>query len=144
MERYNKITDKNQREILLLKSFACSYGKCAFCNYILDKQNGNENLEYITSFILKHNNDSSFKEQIDKIREGVILYSGIKFNNDINKYNGYMDSSLDEFTEINIKTRKEDLLKYIDVFSNSMKNAEYLIGRRYAFRKIQNNLIRYL
>ena len=36
MERYNKITDKNQREILLLKSFACSYGKCAFCNYILD------------------------------------------------------------------------------------------------------------
>ena len=49
-----------------------------------------------------------------------------------------MDSSLDEFTEINIKTRKEDLLKYIDVFSNSMKNAEYLIGRRYAFRKIQN------
>ena len=36
MERYNKITEKNNREILLLKSFACSYGKCAFCNYILD------------------------------------------------------------------------------------------------------------
>lgn len=61
----------------------------SFCNYILDKQNGNENLEYITSFILKHNNDSSFKEQIDKIREGVILYSGIKFNNDINNFGAW-------------------------------------------------------
>lgn len=61
----------------------------SFCNYILDKQNGNESLEYITSFILKHNNDSTFKEQIDKIREGVILYSGIKFNNDINNFGAW-------------------------------------------------------
>lgn len=61
----------------------------SFCNYILDKQNGNESLEYITSFILKHENDSSFKEQIDKIREGVILYSGIKFNNDINNFGAW-------------------------------------------------------
>lgn len=68
----------------------------------------------------------------------LMFYNWYENYNDINKYNGYMDSSLDEFTEINIKTRKEDLLKYIDVFSNSMKNAEYLIGRRYAFRKIQN------
>lgn len=61
----------------------------SFCNYILDKQNGNENLEFITSFFVKHNDDSSFKEQIDKIREGVILYSGIKFNNDINNFGAW-------------------------------------------------------
>lgn len=61
----------------------------SFCNYILDKQNGNESLEYITSFILKHDNDNSFTEQIDKIREGVILYSGIKFNNDINNFGAW-------------------------------------------------------
>lgn len=61
----------------------------SFCNYILDKQNGNESLEYITSFILKHENDVSFKEQIDKIREGVILYSGIKFNNDVNNFGAW-------------------------------------------------------
>lgn len=56
--------------------------------------------------------------------------------NNIDRYNGYMDSSLDEFTEFNIKSKKEDLEKYIALFSNAMKNAEYLIGRRYAFRKI--------
>lgn len=58
----------------------------SFCNYVLDKQNGNENLEYISAFILKHENESEFKNQLDKIREGVILYSGIKFNNDINDF----------------------------------------------------------
>lgn len=61
----------------------------SFCNYILDKQNGNESLEYVTSFILKHENDSGFKEQIDKIREGVILYSGIKFNNDVTNFGAW-------------------------------------------------------
>lgn len=34
--RYNKINDKHQREIVLLKSFPCRYGKCSFCNYIED------------------------------------------------------------------------------------------------------------
>jgi Protein of unknown function DUF262 len=63
-------------------------------------------------------------------------YEGSEFKN-IDKYNGYMDSSLDEFTESNIKSKKEDLVKYVALFSNAMKNAEYLIGRRYSFRKIQ-------
>lgn len=37
MNRYSKITNyKNKREIVLLKSLPCDYGKCAFCNYILD------------------------------------------------------------------------------------------------------------
>ena len=35
-ERYSKITDKNQREICLLKAFPCAWGKCAFCDYIED------------------------------------------------------------------------------------------------------------
>jgi len=61
----------------------------SFCNYILDKQNGNNNFEYISAFILKHDNDSYFKDQIDKIREGVILYSGIKYNNDINDFGAW-------------------------------------------------------
>ncbi|MGL4307672.1 radical SAM protein [Cetobacterium sp. SF1] len=35
--RYGKIEDKNnRREIVLLKSFPCKYGKCKFCNYIED------------------------------------------------------------------------------------------------------------
>lgn len=36
MQRYSKIIDKIPREIVLLKSLPCIYGKCSFCNYILD------------------------------------------------------------------------------------------------------------
>jgi len=55
----------------------------------------------------------------------------------VNEYNGYMDSSLDELTEELSKYRKEDLERYVSMFSNAMKNAEYLFGRRYAFRKVR-------
>jgi hypothetical protein len=54
----------------------------------------------------------------------------------IEEYNGYMDSSLDWFAENHKKTNKVDLDKYVKDFSNAMKNAEYLIGKKYAFRKI--------
>lgn len=36
MERYNLITKKNPREIVLLKGYPCAWGKCAFCDYISD------------------------------------------------------------------------------------------------------------
>ncbi|MEN9947060.1 MAG: hypothetical protein RLZZ293_1446 [Pseudomonadota bacterium] len=36
MQRYSLVKDKIPREVLLLKSYPCLYGKCSFCNYILD------------------------------------------------------------------------------------------------------------
>lgn len=36
MDRYSKITNKNKREIVLLKAFPCAWGKCSFCDYIDD------------------------------------------------------------------------------------------------------------
>ena len=36
MERYSRITNKNQREIVLLKAKPCAWGKCRFCDYIAD------------------------------------------------------------------------------------------------------------
>ena len=36
MERYNRITNKNFREIVLLKAKPCAWGKCRFCDYIDD------------------------------------------------------------------------------------------------------------
>lgn len=35
-QRYSCITDKNQREICLLRAFPCAWGKCTFCDYIED------------------------------------------------------------------------------------------------------------
>ena len=36
MDRYSKVTNKNVREIVLLKALPCIWGKCAFCDYIDD------------------------------------------------------------------------------------------------------------
>lgn len=36
MERYSRITNKNLREIVLLKAKPCAWGKCRFCDYIDD------------------------------------------------------------------------------------------------------------
>lgn len=45
MERYSRITDKNKREIVLLRAFPCVWGKCIFCDYIED--NGRDEAEMV-------------------------------------------------------------------------------------------------
>ncbi len=35
--RYSVIEEKNPREIVLLRGFGCSWGRCAFCDYHLDR-----------------------------------------------------------------------------------------------------------
>ena len=45
MERYSRITEKNQREIVLLRAFPCAWGKCTFCDYIED--NGRDREEMV-------------------------------------------------------------------------------------------------
>lgn len=60
-----------------------------FCNYLLDENNGEEYLEYISSFIIDHQNSSDFNKKIKLIREGVILYSGIRYTNDSYNFNQF-------------------------------------------------------
>lgn len=56
----------------------------SFCSFLLDEHNGNQYIEFITAYILANESDEGFKKQLNQIREGVILYSGIKYNNDLN------------------------------------------------------------
>ncbi|AVF48291.1 hypothetical protein CMT89_08515 [Elizabethkingia anophelis] len=65
------------------------------------------------------------------------FYQLYEKDQNIDGYTGYMDVTLDEFTDKNTKNSILYFEKYISLFSNAMKNAEYLIGSRYAFRKIQ-------
>ncbi|MGM9476506.1 hypothetical protein ACS5PU_08745 [Pedobacter sp. GSP4] len=61
----------------------------SFCCFLLDINNGDEFIEYITSYILKKEADFEFKRQLNLIREGVILYTGIKYNNNINDFGNW-------------------------------------------------------
>lgn len=54
MERYNRITNKNQREIVLLKAFPCAWGKCRFCDYIEDNSRNREEMIELNAEILSN------------------------------------------------------------------------------------------
>ena len=56
MDRYSEVTNKNQREIVLLKAFPCKWGKCSFCDYILDNSKEEEeiNKQRVFDFINKN------------------------------------------------------------------------------------------
>lgn len=54
----------------------------------------------------------------------------------INDYSGYMENFLDDYTERHQKDKPQDFEEKIQLFVNAMKNAAYLVGGRYAFRKI--------
>jgi len=66
----------------------------------------------------------------------LMFYDKVKKEGNIESYTGNMDASLDKFTEDNIKRNKTYFNQAIEGFYTAMKNAEYLLGRRYAFRKI--------
>lgn len=54
MERYNKITNKNCREIVLLKAFPCAWGKCSFCDYTDDNSTNKGAMIALNSKILSY------------------------------------------------------------------------------------------
>ena len=47
MDRYSEVTNKNQREIVLLKGFSCVWGKCSFCDYTLDNGDNEDKMNEI-------------------------------------------------------------------------------------------------
>lgn len=54
MDRYSKIEGKNKREIVLLKSFPCIWGKCSFCDYILDNSTSEDEINELNFEVLKN------------------------------------------------------------------------------------------
>ena len=52
MDRYNKITNKNNREIVLLRAFPCIWGKCSFCDYIDDNGRDEDELNNLNKEVL--------------------------------------------------------------------------------------------
>jgi hypothetical protein len=85
----NKELNDNEKEIIV----------SSFCSFLLDDEsNKQEYINTISAFFIINSSDVDFIKQINTIKEGVILYSGIK----------YSDSS------INIGTWDTFLTIYID------------------------------
>ena len=52
LARYSEVTHKNKREIVLLKAAPCKWGRCKFCDYILDNSEDEESNIKINEEIL--------------------------------------------------------------------------------------------
>nr|WP_317283700.1 radical SAM protein [uncultured Sellimonas sp.] len=91
MDRYSKITNKNQREIVLLKGHPCVWGKCRFCDYIDDNSRDTDAIVQLNREILSSitgefgvleviNSGSCFelpKQTLEDIRK-IVQEKGIK------------------------------------------------------------------
>lgn len=53
MDRYSEVTNKNKREIVLLKGFPCVWGKCTFCDYILDNDTEEDEMNTLNFEVLE-------------------------------------------------------------------------------------------
>lgn len=72
----------------------------------------------------------------------IAFYEAYKSDNTlVSSYDGYMETFLDDSTEKFAKLSENDHNKFLSLFSNAMKNAEYLFGAKYAFRKVQKEHI---
>lgn len=103
----------------------------SFCSFLLDDSNLLAYSEYISGFVIKNKNDVGFKKSLNKIREGVILYSGIKYSNlsEIGSWRTnltiYLDTEiLFHFAGYNgelFKSLFEDFFKYVKEINNKAK-----------------------
>lgn len=57
----------------------------AFCSYIIDEDATQECSNLISTFIIKNKGNIDFTKRLNIIKEGVILYSGIKYTSNLNE-----------------------------------------------------------
>ena len=119
----------------------------SFCSFLLDDSNTTDYSEYISGFAIKNKNDDSFRKSLNKIREGVILYSGIKYSN-LSEFGSwqtnltiYLDTEiLFHFAGYNGKLYKslfEDFFKYVKEINNK---ARKVIVRLEFFKEVNNEI----
>lgn len=57
----------------------------SFCAFLLDEESNTEYSTYISAFIVKGKQDTTFTQKLNTIKEGVVLYSGIWYNDNLNE-----------------------------------------------------------
>jgi len=125
-----------------------------FCNYLLEENIDDKYLEYISSFVIRNQGDKDFFKKINTIREGVILYSGLKYTNDsyiLNQF-GNWRKELNIFLDTEIifhlagyngelyKQFAEDFMKFVsEINTNNQKNKKNLINLLY-FSEVKDEI----
>lgn len=73
----------------------------SFCSFILGENNGYEYSDYVSAYIIANNKNREFINQLNTIKEGVVLHSGIKYNSNLNDV-GSWNTELTIFIETEV------------------------------------------
>jgi len=73
----------------------------SFCSFIIDESTVQDYSQYISAFILKGKQDTNFTSQLNTIKEGVVLYTGLKYNSNLNEL-GSWNTDLTIYVETEI------------------------------------------
>lgn len=63
----------------------------SLCEFIIEDTTQLRYADYISAFIIDHQSDLEIRKQLRRIKEGVILYTGIKYNDNIAELGGWKD-----------------------------------------------------
>lgn len=72
--------------------------RSSFNDFLLYENFANEYAEYISHFLIVNESDSSFKEKLNRIEEGLVLYTGIGYSPDLSTL-GSWNSNLTIFLD---------------------------------------------
>lgn len=120
----------------------------AFCTFLLDGVSRQKYGEYISAFVIKHKTDIDFIKMLKLIKEGVILYSGIKYTNDLTDIGTWKDE-LTIFADTEIlfhmaglngelnKALFDDFFSFVKEINN--KNKKRVIHIKY-FREVKEEI----
>lgn len=95
-ERYEKIKEDNDYIVQKLLDYidfqnndSQNYNKDdivkAFCSYVIEEEGSQKYFDLISAFIIKNKENDDFTKKLNSIKEGVILYSGIKYTSNLNE-----------------------------------------------------------
>ena len=122
---------------------------------MIDESTNQPYSEFVSSFIVKEKKDAGFIERLNTIKEGVVLYTGLKYNSNLNELGSWM-TELTVFVETEILFHFAgyngelyqtlfndffDLVKEINS-KNQKKNGKKLIHIKY-FAEVKEEIERF-
>lgn len=89
-ETNSKLTDEEKEKVVH-----------SFCSFIIDESTNQQYSEFVSAFIVKEKKDAGFISRLNTIKEGVVLYTGLKYNSNLNEL-GSWTTELTVFIETEI------------------------------------------
>lgn len=62
----------------------------SFCAFLIEDNTTAEYSEYISAFIITNQENEEFRKKLNLIKEGVVLYSGLQYNENVNEVGSWI------------------------------------------------------